>query len=362
MLFVLNSLAVGGTETKIVRIANALVRSGVRVELVYLNGPNTLLDKVDPSIQVTNLHRRGKYSVGALRRLCAIVKREQHVVVAVNQYPLLYVIPAVKWWDSRNIRAVGLINAPIGKETLFEKVYAAFLKRCDRAVFGYGDHREYWVKEYRLCPARTQVIYNGVDCSFYSPAAAASESELLRRELGVSDDAKIIGTVGRFRPEKTFDHLITAVANLNCSGRKTYGLLVGQGGELDRLRDAAISEGVADKIKFLGEQLDVRAALSAMDIFVLPSSLETFSNAALEAMAMARPVVLSAVGGAAEMIDDGTSGMLFPPGNIDALTEILTTLYDSPEIRNAMGAAARERAVRQFGYSALINQYKEFIP
>ena len=148
------------------------------------------------------------------------------------------------------------------------------------------------------------------------------------------------------------------MAKLIRSGRECYGLLVGQGDELEKLRDVAAHEGIADKVTFLGEQLDVRAALSAMDIFVLPSSMETFSNAALEAMAMARPVVLSEVGGAAEMIEEGKSGSLFPAGDIDALTQVLIELYDSPETRQKMGAAARERAMRKFDHGEFIRQYK----
>jgi glycosyltransferase involved in cell wall biosynthesis len=271
----------------------------------------------------------------------------------------------VKWRNSENVKAIGLINTSesIGKERLVENLYVLFLKQCDRIIFGCEDQRRVWVEKHKLSRDRSQVIYNGVDSTFYSPDCVVEESELLRRKLGIPDDAKIIGSVGRFRTEKSFDHLIMALAKLNRTGRESYGLLVGQGEEEQRLRQLAIEEGVGDKVIFLGIQRDVRAALSIMDVFVLPSSaVETFSNAALEAMAMARPVVLSDIGGAAEMIERGTSGMLFPVGNIDALVTILISLHDSTEARQALGSAARERVVQLYGFSDFVDQYKGLVP
>ena len=100
MLFVLNSLTVGGSETKIIRVANALASSGDRAELAYLNPPESALARIDPAVSVTNLHRRGKYSISSFRRLRDLVNRERQAVVAVNLYPLLYVVPAVKF-DTR---------------------------------------------------------------------------------------------------------------------------------------------------------------------------------------------------------------------------------------------------------------------
>lgn len=362
MLFVLNSLSVGGSETKIVKIANALAHSGVRVEIAYLNPPETLLDQVDPAVSVTNLRRRGKYSVNSLRRLRDVIKREKDVVVAVNLYPLLYVIPAVKWWKSSGVSVAGLVNTSIsiGRERLLEKFYAAFLKQCDQIVFGCQNQRHDWVDKHNLSMESSQVIYNGVDYEFFSPTGPDEDAKLLRRKFGIPGDATVIGSVGRFCTEKSFNHLIMALANLGRSGRESYGVLVGEGEERDRLRTVATEEGIADKIKFLGLQRDVRAALSIMDIFVLPSSaVETFSNAALEAMAMARPVVLSKIGGAAEMVEHGVSGMLFPAGNVDELTRILCTLHDSKDMRQNLGIAARETVVKSFGFPIMVDRYRE---
>lgn len=136
-------------------------------------------------------------------------------------------------------------------------------------------------------------------------------------------------------------------------------MIVGIGRERESLERLAVDEGIAERIRFAGLLDDPRPALSIMDVFVLPSSaVETFSNAALEAMAMGRATVLSDIGGASEMIEHGKSGMLFPIGDLDALSEILTRLYDSGEMRQALGTAARERAVTSFGFSEMVDQYR----
>lgn len=363
MLFVLNSLAVGGSETKIIKVANALAKTGVKVEIAYLNPPETGLEKVDSAVPVTNLRRRGKYSIRSLRKLRKLLNREEQVVVAVNLYPLLYVIPAVMFASSKRIRAVGLVNttAFTGSGRYFAYMYSLFLRRCDRIVFGSMLQQQLWVEKYHLPNERTQVIYNGVDCSHYSPAGKLGDGGLLREELGIPGDAMVFGSVGRLAPEKSFDLLIVALARLVAAGCDAYAVLVGQGNELWNLKNLAEAEGVSHRIKFLGLLNDVRPAIEIMDVFVLPSRTETFSNATLEAMAMARPVVLSETGGAAEMIEQGRSGISFPIGDIDSLTNILIQLNDSRELRQSLGLAGRERVAKLFTFPNMVNEYERLL-
>jgi glycosyltransferase involved in cell wall biosynthesis len=364
MLFVLNNLSVGGSETKIIKIANALVQSGLDAEIVYLNGPETLLDEVDDRITVTGLERSGKYSIKALHRLRRRIQKERELILAVNLYPLLYLIPAAKWLRSTDARVVGLINTSltIGRERRIERVYSPFLRQCDWTIFGcYAQQRD-WIAKHGLDSHSSQVIYNGVDSEWYRPGAADEGGLKLRRALDIPEGAFTIGSVGRLGPEKSFDLLVKAAAQLNRSGRHCYVVLTGQGTEKKDLERLAKQEGIAEKIRFTGLLRDVRDAVTLMDIFVLPSSaVETFSNAALEAMAMAKPCILSDIGGASEMIEHGASGMLFPVGDLAALTQLLSETYDLPGMRNALGNAARERVVNSFGFSRMLEEYKALL-
>jgi glycosyltransferase involved in cell wall biosynthesis len=115
-------------------------------------------------------------------------------------------------------------------------------------------------------------------------------------------------------------------------------------------------------VTFAGAQSDVRPALSAMDVFVLPSHTETFSNAALEAMAMAKPVILSKVGGASEMVRDGIDGFTLEARALhDTLPVLLARLREDQDLRESLGRAARERIARDFSLDGMVARYASLV-
>jgi glycosyltransferase involved in cell wall biosynthesis len=116
-------------------------------------------------------------------------------------------------------------------------------------------------------------------------------------------------------------------------------------------------------VHFLGALEDVRPLLGATDVFLLPSNaVESFSNAALEAMAMGRPVLLSDIGGAREMIRDGVEGYVVVPTELEArLPALIAALYADKRKRQQMGVAARNRAVSCFSVSAMVAGYRNLL-
>jgi glycosyltransferase involved in cell wall biosynthesis len=361
LVFVLNSLGVGGSESKVVRIVNALVRSGCGAEIAYLNPPETLSKRIDRSVPVTALGRRRMYSFGALQRLCALIGNEPCTVVAVNLYPLLYVIPAVKIWSRGTSTAVALINtAKLGdRATLSRGLYSRILRECDRIIYGCETQLRAWTDLHKLPEVRSEVIYNGVDETHFAPTFDQEASAAIRRENGIPDDAFVVGSVGRLASEKGLDLLIRALGRLNASGAHMFLTLVGEGPERQKLERLSARVGVAGQVRFLGLMDDVRPALSTFDVFILPSiAVETFSNAALEAMAMGRAVVLSDVGGANEMVEHGSSGMIVSAGDIDELVTVLAMLRDCTELRQKLGVQARARVQYLFKQSDMIERYR----
>jgi glycosyltransferase involved in cell wall biosynthesis len=360
-LFVLSTLGVGGSEAKIVRIANALSLTGSRVEIAYLNPPETLRCKIDKTIRVTHLRRRGKYSFRAVRRLAGLIEERKCLVVAVNLYPLLYAIPAAKVFSSRSTPVVGLINTAMETRKLrwLGRIYAPFLRRCDRIVFGCKSELEQWAIRFKLPLDKSECIYNGVDHEFLSPDWIPDAGAANRKRVGIPEQAFVIGSVGRLAPEKNYDLLIAALARLNADSRDCYLVLAGHGKEKAKLERLALKLNISSKVRFLGLLDDVRPAISMMDVFVLPSrEVETFSNAALEAMAMARPIVLSEIGGAAEMVENQESGLLFKIGDLETLCGELIKLRDSRPMRDRLGQAARERVLQSFTFAQMVERYR----
>lgn len=364
VLFVSGTLEVGGSEAKVVKIANALAQSGYRTSIAYLNPPDTLLENIDSGVSVVHLQRSGKYSTKSLRALRRLIKNKYGAVVSVNFYPLLYVLPAVKLFPSHKCAAIGLVNTTdfVDGQWIYGPIYSPFLRRCDYLVFGCEAQQRVWTERYRLLPSRTRYIYNGVDSEFYSPKFGKKMGAEFRRANNIPPDAFLVGSIGRLAPEKHFSLLIEAVSRLIETGRSAYLVVVGEGGELEQLQHTARSHGVADKIVFPGAVRDVRPALQAMNQFVLPSrAVETFSNAALEAMAMSCPVILSDIGGAAEMVEHMKSGVLFKVGSVNELVENLVLLYDSEQLRDKLGRAARERVVERFHFDTMVESYRVLI-
>jgi len=177
-----------------------------------------------------------------------------------------------------------------------------------------------------------EVIYAGVECSARPPVPAASEGPLK------------LGVLGRLIPLKNVEGLIAAAAHLAGRGIEVQVEIAGSGPSESSLRDLVASLGVADRVRFLGWRVDVDRLLSAWDILVIPSLEEGLPLSALEAMAAARPVVASRVSGLGELVVDGVTGMLFPPGDTEALVGCMAELACDRQRIAAMGDAAWERA------------------
>jgi glycosyltransferase involved in cell wall biosynthesis len=119
----------------------------------------------------------------------------------------------------------------------------------------------------------------------------------------------------------------------------------------------AATLGVAGRIEFLGWVDDLSSVLSRWDVFVLPSLEEGFPLAALEAMATGLPVVASSVGGVPELVVDGKTGWLVPPGDVEALAARLHLLLSNPEQRLSMGAAAAVRVRDHFSLAQMTENF-----
>lgn len=361
VLFVLACLAVGGSERKIARMSNKLREQGMTVGLAAINGPYTLEPTLRRDVPVHKLERRGKFSLRALWKLRQIIARERPTTVfAVNLYPALYVALAAAFLRNRP-RIVALINTSTFRgRNLVKRLYQRVLNHFDHTVHGSRTQQRFWQP---VDDGRSSVIYNGVDSAFFEPTNVFEASKRLREKLGVKGAGLLIGTVGCMRPEKNQEVLLTTLRRLRVAGVDAHLVIAGDGPMRVTLLRRATELEVADRLHLVGEVDDVRPVLGALDVFVLPSvAVESFSNAALEAMSMARPVILSDVGGAREMIDDGVEGYVVSPTELAArLPALIAALHAEPRKRLQMGQAARARAVSCFSVAAMSAAYSGLI-
>jgi glycosyltransferase involved in cell wall biosynthesis len=163
------------------------------------------------------------------------------------------------------------------------------------------------------------------------------------------------------RPEKNPVQLVEAIAALRRRGVSAKALFIGDGVMRPQVEARSRALGVAHEVHISGLQQEVRPLVSACDAIALCSTrIETFSLAALEAMALARPVVHARVGGAAEMVREGENGFLFPVGDIAALVERLARFAD-PLVRSRLGGRAREVVEERFSERAMLERYEALL-
>jgi glycosyltransferase involved in cell wall biosynthesis len=358
VLFVLNALAIGGSESKTVRLANALADQGSDVTIAYLSSPDLLLSEISPAVRVIYLQRRGKFSLKSLRLLGqAIRDRDSPVVVSVNLYPALYAAFARIWLGRNRFRLVMSVNTtefPRGLQPSMS-IYRQVLGRADVVMFGAETQRRIWRDRYGIGRSGrpvTAVLYNGVDTTRFSlePTPTAIQ-------VDVPNTRFIVGTVGRMRPEKSQVDLVRAIAALRVRGLDVGALIVGDGPEKARIVAEIDKLKMQDYVRLAGEARDVRPYLARMNVFALTSTgIETFSNAALEAMASGLPVVCSRVGGMEELISQG-GGVSYAAGDVGQLTGVLYGILSDEVRRTQLAQNARIAAVEHFGWDRMVARF-----
>ena len=206
---------------------------------------------------------------------------------------------------------------------------------------------------------RVTTIHNGIDLRSVSPNKSAVE---IKREWGLNDAAIVIGTAGRLAPVKGLDTFLRA-ARLILDRQPGARFVIAGDGPLDAdLKALASQLRIDDACLFLGARADVSDVIAAMDIFVLPSLNEGVPMAVLEAMTLAKPVVVSKVGGLPEVIRHGESGILVPPGTDGAFASACLELAADRARAEHIGAQARRVVESEFSHEhngrALVDLYR----
>jgi glycosyltransferase involved in cell wall biosynthesis len=349
-------------------MANALAERGSQVTVAYLNPPEQLLADISPLVRVVHLRRSGKFSLGALRRLMKTIRDLGNpVLLAVNLYPSLYAALARALLGRDRFRLLMSVNTTefqVRKDARRMPLYRRVLQRADTVIFGAEMQRKLWQKRYGIGAAAgrhsatTAVLYNGVDTDrFSAPCFDRGPTGTAPRPTALLETKFIIGTVGKMRPEKAHVDLVAATAALRGRGIDVGCVIVGDGIERPRVVEEIERQGLSGSVVLVGDTRDVRPHLAQMDIFALTStSVETFSNAALEAMACGVPVVCSRIGGMEELISHG-GGISYTPGDVQELTEILARLLSDDLERARLARAARHAAVEHFGWDRMVDRF-----
>jgi N-acetyl-alpha-D-glucosaminyl L-malate synthase BshA len=238
----------------------------------------------------------------------------------------------------------------VGQEESFHAITKFSIERSDAVTAVSEFLKEETVRTFGCTQCRISVIPNFVNLNEYKPV------EVRQREGICPPEHKLITHVSNFREVKRVKDVVRVFARIRRTMPATL-VMIGDGPERDDAEREARELSVAADVRFLGRIDTVAPLLQQSDLFVLPTQSESFGLAALEAMACGVPVVGSRAGGLPEVIEDGVSGILEPPGSVEAMGRRASELLRDPARHRAMAAAAVERA-RHYDADRIVPMYE----
>jgi glycosyltransferase involved in cell wall biosynthesis len=348
-------LGTGGTQRHIQQVVALLDPARFHVEVLTLRAGGEVEDELRADgVSVRSLSVGARLtSVRTLRAIVAAARALRRARIdVVHGYQWR---PALVGALAGRLAGVPLRLASkrslTGEDRQAERAWRHIARRVDTVIVNADALRVEGEERGMRC--RWALLQNGVDTEHFR---LAPPDPAARAALGLDPQRPVVGTIGRLEDRKGHDQLLRAAGTMLAggNGRRPQIVIVGDGPLRDKLQAQAQSLGVAHSVRFVGTVADVRPSLAAMDVFVLPSHAEGMSNALMEAMAAARPVVATAVGGNTEVVVDGKTGVLIPPDDPAAIADAIAALLRDPDRAAGLGAAAREFVTRRFGARARV--------
>lgn len=348
VLVMIDEMEVGGAQQHIVRFLEHVDRRRVEPSLLYFRNPSFLVQRaMATGTEVLHVAKRRRIDPAfalALRRRMAAGRYD-----VVHGYSFTSELWGLLAHETlRHGAFVSSIRATYDWYAPWQWRIKAWVSRRSSAIVANSAAGARHAERMLGMPAgRIPVVHNGI---VLPPLAAAEQLAAIRTALGL-DAARTVGLfVGRLDPLKNVPSLLRALAQLPDAGE--HFLIAGDGPLRGELEALARQLSLSGRVTFLGERPDAALLMQVADYLVLPSHSEGLSNTILEAMAHARPVVASDVGGNAELVDHGGTGVLYPAGDVAALAGAVGAMRGDVALRRAMGRAARDRVARDFTLDA----------
>lgn len=346
---VLTSFDLGGTERQMTELIRRLDPARFDVHVVCFRREGPWLARVEEKAASIVEFRLGPLcSAHAARQFVRLARwfARRRIVVAhaCDMYANLFALPAaaVARVPIRTGSRRGIVQ-PSGTPGLLR--LQAFGYRLADKVIANSEAAAAVLREEHVPSNRVAVIPNGIDLDALPIAGR-------RRPL------RTITTVANLRRGKGHDVLLHAASGLLRRHPDLVFQLVGDGPLRPSLEALAATLGIDDRVRFLGHRDDVAAILQTSDLFAFPSLMEAFPNGVMEAMAAGLPVVATRVGGIPELVEDGRTGLLVPPGDAEAMCGAVERLLASPDEADALAAAARRHIEQHYSFDWMVQAFE----
>ncbi|MGQ0670203.1 MAG: glycosyltransferase family 4 protein [Actinomycetota bacterium] len=348
-----------GAEVFASDLAGALAQQGVVQRVAVLRASEG--HAVSYAVPVTSLNGKGmrvpglrmdSRTLGALRGLIGGWKPD--VIQAHGGEPLKYSV-AVALGRRRPLvyRRIGSVIEELARGPR-RTAYGSLMRRAARVVAVADVLRKETIEVFRVSADRVVTIPNGVDPERLEPTMGRHE---IRRSIGIAPSAPVVLSLGALVWEKDPMLQLDVAARLLRADPDLVVLMAGDGEMREAVEAAVRDRGLTGRILLLGARSDVADLLAASDALLFASKSEGMAGTVIEAGMAGVPVAAFSVGGVPEVIQDGVTGLLAPPGDVDSLAGHIMELLHDPAAREAMGRNARGTYRARFGIKAIAPQY-----
>ena len=361
VLTLIDTLSAAGAERVAVNLAIATSQSDEFLPLVCASRRGGDLEPLlrQNGVEYRVLGRRGFWDVGPFVGLVRWIRKEQISLIHSH-------MKGSNLWASLIGRVTGIpvIAHAHGQPTSASDsaINAVVAQLAGRIIAVSERERENLTQSPLVRKQRVVTIRNGLDAGLYAlPAEPA-----LRRELGIKEDAFVVGICAQLRVEKQHETFLRAAQLIAARTERAHFLIVGDGARRAELEALAEELGLSERCSFAGHRNDVPKLLKIFDVGVLTSKREGLPLVILEYMTSGLPVVATAVGGIPEAIREGENGFLIPVADVEGLAERIQALLESPELCASLARRGREIFAREFSQDAMLSKvfalYREVLP
>lgn len=361
LVIYIDSLTRGGAQTGLMHLAEGLARRGYEQRVYDLSGDTDAAHAASlraAGVDVRVIGRRALATGPGVYRLWSELR-------AFRPHALLTMLEYADQLGRVLGRAAG-VPCVVSEELTLARFRHPHIRFCDRftsrlahcITFNSTESQRQAEAMGWLRPGQGVYIPNGVDM----PAPSAPREEL-RQRLGFTDKVagRIAGMAGRLVDYKRFDVLLDALALLAPRYGDLHVAIAGDGPLRPQLEQHAEALGVAGRVRFCGQLRHMADFWASMDMAVHASALEGMPNAVMEAMFTGLPVVATSVGGTPDIVQDGKTGLLVPPGHARVLADAMQQLLDAPQRAAGMGHAAAQRMRTEFSPAVMVDAHDKLL-
>jgi glycosyltransferase involved in cell wall biosynthesis len=356
VLQLITSLDRGGAENHVLALVRHADRTAFDFEIAVLRGEGELVPTFRAEgVPVHLLHARSRLDPFVLGRLVRLIESGQFDIVHSHLFRA-DIYAAIALQRLRPPRP-SLVSTRHNDDRFFLNPFVGLahyaLSGRQDMIIAISDHvAHFTIARGVRDAARVRRVYHGLQAP--STPELVADARRIREDLGIGTDDFLIGNVGRLAPQKGQRHLVAAMPIVLERVPTAHAVIAGGGGLEEYLRELADELGVSTRVHVLGPRRDVPALMHAVDVFAMPSVWEGFGLVLLEAMAAGRPIVASRVATIPEVVLDGETGILVPPGDAPALAEALVQMAHDRQLAAGLGEAGRRRLQQHFSLQKMV--------